>query len=197
MEKDSREKLIEAATPLFAQKGFAAVSIRELATAAGINSALISYHFGGKEGLYAAVLEHQFSRIGRILEKVMEARLQPLERVEMYARLLAATHKEKPFLLRFAQSELVNPTGCFEVIIKKYISQVFQFLYLTIMEGIGQGKFRKDLNPVYSVMTLAGMLNFYFIAKPLARSILPDIDKSDEEYVIHAVKIYLDGIKEN
>jgi len=180
---------------LFALKGFAAVSIRELATAAGTNSALISYHFGGKEGLYAAVLEEQFSQIGKVLEQVRKADLQPGERIEMYARMLAASHREKPFLLRFAQSELVNPTGCFENIIKKYIAQVFHFLHTTIVEGITEGHFAGDINPTYAVITLAGMLNFYFIAKPLARSILPNIDQSDEEYVLHAVRIYLNGLR--
>ena len=57
--QDAREKLLVAGTELFAKKGFAGVSIRELAIAAGVNSALISYHFGGKEGLYEAVITAQ------------------------------------------------------------------------------------------------------------------------------------------
>ena len=46
--QDARERLLAAGAELFASKGFAGASIRELATAAGVNSALISYHYGGK-----------------------------------------------------------------------------------------------------------------------------------------------------
>ena len=68
MDKDTKSKLIEAAIPLFPQKGYAGVSIREIADAAGVNSASISYYFGGKEGLYEAVLESIFSQIDVIVD---------------------------------------------------------------------------------------------------------------------------------
>jgi len=51
----TREKLMIAAEPLFAEKGVEAVSIRDIASAAGVNSALIAYHFGGKDELFIAV----------------------------------------------------------------------------------------------------------------------------------------------
>ncbi|RNC68486.1 MAG: TetR/AcrR family transcriptional regulator [Desulfuromonadales bacterium] len=63
---DPRSHLITAATPLFAAKGLSGVNVREIARAAGVNPALISYHFGGKEGLYAAVIRDQFAGLGRI-----------------------------------------------------------------------------------------------------------------------------------
>lgn len=65
---DPRSQLIAAATPLFAVKGLAGVNVREIARAAGVNASLISYHFGGKEGLYAAVIREQFAGLGRIAE---------------------------------------------------------------------------------------------------------------------------------
>jgi AcrR family transcriptional regulator len=52
---DSRARLMKAAEQLFAEKGVQAVSIRDIAAAAGVNSALIGYYFGGKEELFVAV----------------------------------------------------------------------------------------------------------------------------------------------
>ena len=53
---ESRARIIEAAGQLFADRGFDGVSVRELARHAEVNAAAINYHFGGKEGLYHAVL---------------------------------------------------------------------------------------------------------------------------------------------
>ena len=51
---DSRARLLSAALRLFAENGFAKTSIRQIAEAAGANTALISYYFGDKKGLYNA-----------------------------------------------------------------------------------------------------------------------------------------------
>jgi AcrR family transcriptional regulator len=55
---DIKERLLIAAMELFAARGFNGVSIRELATQANANSSMITYHFGGKKGLYLAVYQY-------------------------------------------------------------------------------------------------------------------------------------------
>lgn len=58
--EQSRERLLHAALRLFAHQGYAKTSTREIAEAAGVNLAAISYYFGDKQGLYRAVfLESQ------------------------------------------------------------------------------------------------------------------------------------------
>jgi AcrR family transcriptional regulator len=52
---DTRERLITAAGRLFAERGFAGVSVRAIAAAAGVNWSLVGYHFRGKHGLLAEV----------------------------------------------------------------------------------------------------------------------------------------------
>ena len=54
----TRVRLLEVAIVCFAQKGFAATSIREVAKRARANSALVQYHFGGKNGLYLEALNY-------------------------------------------------------------------------------------------------------------------------------------------
>jgi len=55
-ELPARERLLEAAILCFAEKGFDATGIREIAGRARANSALVQYHFGGKTGIYAEAL---------------------------------------------------------------------------------------------------------------------------------------------
>ena len=60
--QDSRQRLVEAAILTFAEKGFDGAGIREIAKRANANSALVAYHFCGKEGLYLESLKAIFSR---------------------------------------------------------------------------------------------------------------------------------------
>ncbi len=54
----TKELLLKTAMEIFARDGYAAASTRQIAETAGVNLALISYHFGSKHGLYLAVFEH-------------------------------------------------------------------------------------------------------------------------------------------
>lgn len=55
--KVTRDKIMKAATRVFAEKGYHGASIRNIVARANVNQAAISYHFAGKEGLYRAVLK--------------------------------------------------------------------------------------------------------------------------------------------
>jgi len=67
---NARLPLLKAAIPIFAQKGFEGASIREIADVAGVNSSLISFHFGGKAGLHAAAL-HLAARMAKHTAKTL------------------------------------------------------------------------------------------------------------------------------
>jgi AcrR family transcriptional regulator len=82
-QNNCRTHLIAAATPLFARKGLNGVSVRELAKAAGVNGAMISYYFGGKEGLYEAVLQGQFAAL-RVIVDMAYTGIDPLEKFRAY-----------------------------------------------------------------------------------------------------------------
>lgn len=60
MENEPKQRIIEAATELFAQKGYAAVGVREIAREADVNISMISYYFGGKVGLLKSIIERFF-----------------------------------------------------------------------------------------------------------------------------------------
>ena len=192
-ENDCRGNLIEATTPLFAEKGFNGVGVRELAGAAGVNLSMISYYFGGKEGLYAAVLNEQFTTLRRVAElKNMD--IDPMDKFEMYVRATVARYRKSPYLLRFYTSELTNPTPCFETIVKPAIRGVLQILIDTFTEGLSHEQFRPGLNPADTVLALAGMINFYFLLEPATGDMVDHSSDRDEELIRHLMDIFGRGI---
>lgn len=63
MSRTSNEQILAAAAPIFAAEGFAGASTRAIASAAGVNIATLAYHFGDKQGLYAALLDRTYERL--------------------------------------------------------------------------------------------------------------------------------------
>ncbi|MFC4014244.1 CerR family C-terminal domain-containing protein [Nonomuraea purpurea] len=93
----TRESLLVAATTAFARDGFHAVTTRQIADLAHVNQALIGYHFGGKEGLYAAVVERVATQIGAHtgpllgrIESALEQTRAETKPAELQDRLLPA-----------------------------------------------------------------------------------------------------------
>lgn len=73
--RDTRERVLEAGEVLFAERGFGAVALREIARAADVNVGSVTYHFGSKTGLLEAIYErHTQPMNARRMELMSEAR---------------------------------------------------------------------------------------------------------------------------
>jgi AcrR family transcriptional regulator len=77
----TRETLIQAALEVFGRAGFDAASTRAIAGKAGVNQALIGYHFGSKQGLYLGVFEHIVGQMQQRMAPVAADVMQRLESV--------------------------------------------------------------------------------------------------------------------
>src|SRR4030095_7890590 len=69
----TREALIAAGTELFAERGYDGVPVAAVAHKAGVNKAMINYHFGGKRKLYLAILSATFADIVAGVERLAES----------------------------------------------------------------------------------------------------------------------------
>ena len=193
--QDAKEKLLAAATRLFAEKGFAGVSIRQLAEAAGVNSAMISYYYGGKEGLYEAVLITQYERLLKKFEAVAALEAPVDEKIRQYAEVIRLTHTaDQSLMARLIQGELTSPTACMEKVVRNYTSRIARIVSGIVRQGVEDGEFRQDIPPLFATLALAGMLNFYFILREATRAIVPIFSVGDEEFIEAALKIYLKGM---
>ncbi|MBI4261072.1 MAG: TetR/AcrR family transcriptional regulator [Actinobacteria bacterium] len=90
-----RAQLVEVGRSVFADRGFDAATIEEIAERAGVSKPIVYEHFGGKEGLYAVVVDREIQHIvGRTLEVIAEG--PPRERLERAALEFLRYAEENP-----------------------------------------------------------------------------------------------------
>jgi AcrR family transcriptional regulator len=90
-----RAQLVEIGRTIFAERGYEATSVEEIAERAGITKPIVYEHFGGKEGLYAVVVDREVEHIvSRIVEAISSG--SPRERFERAALAFLTYVKERP-----------------------------------------------------------------------------------------------------
>lgn len=134
----TRSALISAATEVFARSGFESVGTRDIAKAAGVNPALIGYHFGSKEGLYVAVFEHMAAaldeRIGPALARVEHILESPGTAAEVAQRSLELLGQLSEAMLATLADEASGPWGPLMLREQQAPSPAFDLIYERFMK---------------------------------------------------------------
>ena len=174
--EQTRRALITAAMTEFGRSGFDAASTRKLAAAAGVNQALIGYHFGGKRGLYLAVFEHIAGHMQAHLAPVAERILDGLAAlpeeetprreiaVDMMMSLFEAFLEmigtdEAPAWVLLIVREQQNPTDAFDIIYDRLMSRLLAVLSRLVAVA-GSMEPSSDACRVRTMMTLGQVLVF-------------------------------------
>ncbi len=114
--------------------------------------------------------------------------------IEAYIRWTIQRHRNTPYLLRFYTSELTNPTTCFSTIVAPAIGKVIQMLAEIVDEGIQRGQFRPDIHAVNASLSLAGMVNYFFLSTLATENLISHSPEQDEELIQQYVQIFSRGI---
>ncbi len=160
----SRQKIIDTAEKLFAEKGFHSVSLNQIAQAAGISKSLILYHFTDKDSLYKSVIERVVSYLQENLLKILSTSLQPDKKIaffiEEYFNLLESREASLHILVR-EMSNLETP-------ITKYLFSNLRNLVNAISSVIEKGikqKIFKEVDPEQTAISLLGIMNAHIAAR--------------------------------
>jgi AcrR family transcriptional regulator len=160
---NSRERLLRAARLEFAAEGLRGARVDVIARRAKINKQLIYYHFGDKDSLYLAVLEHAYSEIR---QKEHDLNLSDDEPVEAMRKLIGFTfdydvgHREFVRLLineNILEARFVRRSK----LIKQTSSPMLDLLHDTLQRGAAAGAFRSDVDPVQFYISMAALCFFY------------------------------------
>lgn len=144
----TQEKLIAAATTLFAEKGFAATSVKDIADAAGVNVSLVSYHFQGKENLYKTCIGNVGIRHYELTKQI----LQPVEnaeefkvRMQLLLESMLLAYAENPEVSKMVHREFDTPSPFFEDLFQSIFFKHFNVVSDYIAYAQKKGIVRQDL----------------------------------------------------
>ncbi|MBD3649383.1 MAG: TetR/AcrR family transcriptional regulator [Pseudomonadales bacterium] len=169
-DQDSKKVLIDAAVKLFAERGFEAVSLREVAREAGVTAAMISYYFKDKQGLQRAVLESGLDRLLEVITGIVEQHDGPM--VEGFISAYIHTINKDPWIPQLMVREVISrDTPYRDVIVERFASKAATMLPARLMEEIQAGNLRSDLDPRLMLFSLIGMCLFPYIAAPLLKPV--------------------------
>jgi AcrR family transcriptional regulator len=152
--RERREQLVAVGRSLFAEKGFEATSIEEIAGRAGVSKPVVYEHFGGKEGLYAVVVDRE---MGDLLDRLTQAlaAAHPRVLVERAALALLTYIEEETdgFRILVRDSPIAGPGGTFSSLLNDVASQVEHILG----REFAARRLDTKLAPMYAQM-LVGMV---------------------------------------
>lgn len=174
MEDASRkEQILDAAERLFAARGFSATTVKQIARAAGVNSALLYYYFEDKEWLYRSVLERLVARlVSRTLLR-LQADASPPERIRGFVEAQAETFIAHPEMPKLFMREMLDHDAAHAVEqIQHLAATSFKALCETIEAGQKQGTFRSNLDPRFAAISTIGQVVYFFLARPAVRILI-------------------------
>lgn len=188
-------KILEAATDLFARENFDAVSIKQIAAASGVNSALISYYFGGKKNLYQEALTTQAKQFISLQDKIRMQDISPLAKLRSYVDSIAAIQAEHPYRMHLIFRELLMPTPTFDGFVKNYLYRVHRFMAELVEAAIAEGEIGNKMLPTHVAFTLESIMLFFFLSYNHVR-LLGNFEAGQEiEYLYRDMNSFLESLK--
>jgi TetR/AcrR family transcriptional regulator len=152
----TRSAVVNAAERLFADKGFAATSMRDISAASGVSHPLIHHHFGGKENLYVAVKRRLVEGYARRFPAAARATNRPLSvRAEM--RRLMTYLRENDILFRICGWTRLEG----DVQVWPGEPDLLDTLRDRVLVGQRHGRIRADLDATALSLMIFGLIFFW------------------------------------
>ena len=155
----TKRNIVEVATREFAQKGYGGARVDAIAGRTRTSKRMIYYYFGGKEGLYLAVLEEAYSSIRRAEATLDLERLPPAKALSTLIAFTFDYYTAHPEFVRLVMNE--NIMDGVHMARSKTIGRlnvtVIDALRRLIARGQDEGVFRRDIDPIELHMSISAL----------------------------------------
>ena len=196
-----RERLLDSALFLFAERGYSGVAVDEVVSRAGVNKRMVYHYFGSKEGIYGEVLRMVFEQLEQI-EEALFLREEAAEDPEAAMRETVFAYfsflQKNPSFVRLLLWENLNE-GRHLKMLERPVTKSHMLAHLTrlLKAGAAAGRFRKGLEPRAVLASLIGLCLIYFSNRHTLSTTL-GVDLASKKYLrgaaAHSCEILLHGI---
>lgn len=180
MSTDKKQHIIDTAIPLFAEKGFEGCSIRDLASRAEVNVAMINYYFGSKDNLFVEMVAYKatFMR-GKLDEIENNPDLTEIEKIDAIIESYVDRLLSQPYFHRILYQELLRADrkDLHEKIIGIFIKNT-RTLRTIINSGV-EKKIFKPVDPELTMATLIGTINQVMLSKAMCIMLVEEKEDFD------------------
>ncbi|MDB5799858.1 MAG: transcriptional regulator, TetR family [Rhodocyclales bacterium] len=198
--QETRSALLAAATEVFLEHGLRAARVQDIAERAGIRLSAISYHFGGKEALYLAVLQqHAEAAIAHMPIAPPDPGLPLKERFAFFVRALAYRMLDEDSPSRIGQllvREVISPTPALDVMFERFTKPQAQVLFGLIKEILGARTPPKVL--LRAMLSVVGQCMMYRVGMPMVERLSPGFQQRKgwlDEVVAHVIEFSWAGLQ--
>jgi AcrR family transcriptional regulator len=191
----SREAILTSARRIFARRGFAGTSTRDVAADAGVNNAMIYYHFRDKVTLYRAVLAASFDEFDRLWDHpVFSSRQSCRKKIRTYVEGFISFQQANEELRRIMTMEFACCSQNYAWLADTYFGHSYRRLANLLEEGMRSGELRR-IDPSLAIPGLVGMIIHSFIMRPMAEHIMgKKLDLDRKRFGRFVTGMFFDGL---
>jgi AcrR family transcriptional regulator len=152
--QERREQLVGVARSVFADRGYEAASIEEIADRAAVSKPVVYQHFGGKEGLYAVVVDREVQRLTSAIAGAFDA-VHPRKVAEHAAEAFLAYIEDhaEGFRVLVRDAPVGSSDGTFASVLADVASRAERLL----VDEFGERGFDEDTAPIYARMLVGAV----------------------------------------
>ena len=188
--KSNKEKIMDAAVQIFAQKGFQEATISDISKKAGVADATIYEYFSGKEDLLFTISETITQSAIDLANQILPFMRDPVDKVRAHIQIAMTIYQQNPQYAAVGMLELKTNRRFHLSESYKTIQKSSRIFLETIKEGIEKGAFRKDIDPYLMRSMIFGTIEHLCIRKHLL-----NIPMDLTTYIDPIVELILNGAK--
>jgi TetR/AcrR family transcriptional regulator len=153
----TREAVFNASALLFSAKGFDGVSVDHIAAKAGVNKAMIYYHFAGKAAVYRAVVADMLTAVAASVTAIAAGPGSPQAKLDRFIEQFVRHAEARPWFPMLMLREMAEGAPHLDLPTLGYIREVFLGFGRILKEGEAAGVFR-TINPILAYTSIVGPL---------------------------------------
>ena len=196
----TKDRLIAAARDLMIERNAVDFSLQDVANRSGLNSALVKYHFGNKDGLLLAILERDAGHAVMQMKRLAALEISATAKLEAHIKGVIETYYRYPYLNRLVHLTM-HERGEEEAgkVATFFVEPLVAFQRELLDKGVASGEFKR-VDPIFFYHAVVGACEHLFSSRLAMRRVFGAEDINDDlcrRYTASVVDLVCRGLLRN